>query len=314
VVAVSHAAPEVLQGGWNILVRVPGDAASEREPVLSGVNSIGPGFMSTIGASMVAGRDIAPSDSAAAPRIALVNESFELKFFGGSGRAFGRIINLKPDGKEEAFTVAGVVRDIAHRGLRRETGPQVYLSAAQYQAPMSPSIVLRTTRPAADVLPAIRAEGARLGGGLTIVQPQTVQHRLDESIFEDRLLAALSGFFGVLALVLAGVGLYGLVSYTTARRAGEIGIRMALGANRVDVLWLVARDALMMVLAGLLVGVPVALAAGRAVRSLLFGVPAGDPAAFLLAAVVLLVVAGAAAFLPARRAAQVDPVRVLRVE
>lgn len=314
VASVSHTAPDVLQAGWQTVVRVPGDALSEREPTLTGVNAVGPGFMATIGARLVEGRDIAAADSAAAPRIAIVNETFEREFFGGSGRSLGRVINLKPDGKDQPFTVAGVVRDIAHRGLRRETGPQIYVSAAQYEAPMSPSIVLRATRSTASMLPAIRAEGARLDAGLTVRQPQTVQQRLNDSIFEDRLLAALSGFFGALALVLAGVGLYGLVSYTTTRRASEIGVRVALGANRADVLWLVACDALQMVLGGLLVGIPLALAASRAVRSLLFGVPPGDPAAFVLAAAVLLLVAAVAAFLPARRAANLDPVRVLRVE
>ena len=314
VASVSHSAPEVLQGGWGMVVRVPGDAFSEREPVQTGANAISPGFMTTIGAGLLAGRDIQASDTAAAPRIALVNESFERKFFGGPGRALGRIIYLKPDGKEQPFTVAGVVRDIAHRGLRRETGPQVYLSATQCEAPMSPSVVIRATRSPASLLPVIRAEGAKLGGGITLVEPRTVQLRLDDAIFEDRLLAALSGFFGALALVLAAVGLYGLMSYTTARRAAEIGIRVALGASRYDVLWLVAREALLMVAGGLAAGVPLAMVAGRAVRSLLFGVPAGDPASFLLAAVVLLLVGAAAAFLPARRAAHVDPVRVLRAE
>jgi predicted permease len=314
VAAVSHSAPEVLQGGWQILARVPGDSASDRDPSLTGVYVVAPGFLSTIGARILAGRDIAPTDSAAAPRIALVNQSFERKFFGGSGRALGRTFQLTPEGKEQPFTVAGVVRDIAHRGVRRETGPQIYLPASQYEAPMSPSIALRTARPPAEALAAIRAEGARLGGGITIVQPRTVQQRLDESIFEDRLLAALSGFFGALALTLAGVGLYGLVAYTTARRTAEIGIRVALGATRLDVLWLVARDALMMVLGGLVAGFPLAVGAGRAVRSLLFGVAPGDPTVLMIAGAMLVLVGATAALLPARRAARVDPAGVLRID
>jgi ABC-type antimicrobial peptide transport system permease subunit len=145
-------------------------------------------------------------------------------------------------------------------------------------------------------------------------EPRTVRQRLDESIFEERMLATLSGFFGGLALLLAAIGLYGVVAYGAAQRAREIGVRIALGAERGDVLRLVLRDAMLLVAAGLAIGLAVSLGAARAVASILFGIQPADPLAFVSTACVLFAVGAAAAFLPARRAASMDPMRALREE
>lgn len=143
-------------------------------------------------------------------------------------------------------------------------------------------------------------------------EPLTIRQHIDESIFQERILATLSGFFGVLALLLAAVGLYGVVAYGTAQRAGEIGVRIALGAQRGGLLWMVLRDALWLVSAGLLVGLPASVAAARAVASALEGVPPAAPALFAATGAALLAVGAAAAFIPARRAAAMDPIRALR--
>jgi ABC-type antimicrobial peptide transport system permease subunit len=154
----------------------------------------------------------------------------------------------------------------------------------------------------------------KLGAGIAVTQWGTVRQRIDDSIFETRLLATLGGFFGVLALLLAAVGLYGVMSYGMAKRAGEIGIRMALGARRADVVGMVLGDALLLVAGGLILGFPLAWAAARAVHSLLFGIDAVDPLAFGGTGAVLIAVALGAAFLPAHRAASIDPMRALRHE
>ena len=158
----------------------------------------------------------------------------------------------------------------------------------------------------------MRREAENLGPQVAVTEPLTLQRQIDDDIFQDRLLAAISGFFGALALLLAGIGLYGVVAYGTVRRSAEIGIRIALGARRGAVLWMVLRDALLLVAAGLALGVPVSLAAARAVASLLFEVKAGDPFALAGTAGVLAAIGIAASFVPALRAASVEPLRVLR--
>jgi ABC-type antimicrobial peptide transport system permease subunit len=142
----------------------------------------------------------------------------------------------------------------------------------------------------------------------------TVREEIDAQIFQDRMLATLSGFFGGLALLLAAVGLYGVVAYTTALRSAEIGIRIALGAPWPSVLWLVLRDALLLVTVGLAIGLPFSFAAARAVSSILFGIGPADPLAFVATSAVLLAIGIAAAFLPARRAAGMNPMQALRNE
>ena len=178
---------------------------------------------------------------------------------------------------------------------------------------MVPGYVLRGSVPATILLPAVRAEVMRSGNGFVLLDPKTVQQRVDDGIFQDRILAALSGFFGGLALLLAAVGLYGVVAYTTARRKSEIGIRMALGAERGSVVWLVLRDALAMVACGLVLGLALAIAAAGAVRSMLFGVPSGDPLSFVSTGILLVIIGLAASLIPAWRAARVDPSLVLRL-
>jgi ABC-type antimicrobial peptide transport system permease subunit len=153
----------------------------------------------------------------------------------------------------------------------------------------------------------------RIGPG-TITDLRSVGTQIDDSIFEQRMLAAIGGFFGALALVLAAVGLYGVVAYGTARRMAEIGIRIALGAGRGQVVWMILRDSLALVGVGLAIGLPASLAAARAVRALLFEVRPEDPASLAATGITLTVAAVAAAYLPARRAASVDPTQVLRAE
>jgi ABC-type antimicrobial peptide transport system permease subunit len=164
------------------------------------------------------------------------------------------------------------------------------------------------------LLAPIYRELERLGPRITFADFHTLRQQVDDSIFEQRLLAALGAFFGTLALLLAAVGLYGVVAYGTARRTGEIGLRIALGAPRARVVWMILRDALFLVAVGLALGLPAALAGARAVESVLFGIQPADPFTFTTTAALLAVIGGAAAFLPARRASRLDPSQVLRNE
>jgi ABC-type antimicrobial peptide transport system permease subunit len=184
---------------------------------------------------------------------------------------------------------------------------------ARTKACRHPSTRQSTTQaPPAALLPVLYRELNRIGPSIAFASIGTLREQVDDSIFEQRMLAAIGGFFGTLALVLAAVGLYGLVAYGTARRTGEIGIRIALGARRTQVLWMILRDSLAMVGAGLALGLPVALAAARAVDSVLFGIQPADPLTFVSTAAILAVIGLAAAFLPAHRAARLEPSQVLR--
>jgi ABC-type antimicrobial peptide transport system permease subunit len=161
---------------------------------------------------------------------------------------------------------------------------------------------------------AIRREGEKLGSEVSISEPKTIRQQIDESIFQDRLVATVGGFFGGLALLLAAIGLYGVMAYSAARRAREIGIRIAMGARRGAVLWMVLRGSLSLVMGGLAIGIPVSLVAARKVAPVLFGIRAEDSLTFVSTACVLLAVGLAAAYVPARRAASMEPMLVLRQE
>jgi putative ABC transport system permease protein len=215
--------------------------------------------------------------------------------------------------KVDPTFIVGVVRDIPHQGLREKVAPTVYLPIAQRERTWG-DILVRSALPASDVVQALSREVARLGPGVTNAQPRTIRQHIDESIFEDRLLAQVGGFFGGLALLLAALGLYGVVAYGIAWRTREIGIRLALGARRSVILRMAVADSFVLVVLGLALGLPVAFAAARAVSSLLFGVKPADVSTFAATAGALLVVALAAAFVPARRALSIQPVQVLRHE
>jgi ABC-type antimicrobial peptide transport system permease subunit len=175
-------------------------------------------------------------------------------------------------------------------------------------------MLLRTAAAPTALLQPIYGELRRIARGLAIADIRTLRSRIDDSIFEQRMLAAIGAFFGTLALVLAAVGLYGVVAYGTARRVQEIGIRIALGARRTQVVWMILRDSLALVGIGLAIGLPAAFVSARAVRAMLFDIPPGDPPALVLTALTLTAAGVAAAYIPARRAASVDPTYVLRSE
>jgi predicted lysophospholipase L1 biosynthesis ABC-type transport system permease subunit len=243
--------------------------------------------------------------------VAIVNQAFVREFLSGEAHPLGRILSFDT----ESTQIVGVVRDMPHQGLREKIEPTVYVPAAQRKSlGGDPTILVRSQLPPAALLPRIRRELTKVNPQAAIEEPKTIAGAIDDSIFQDRILATLATCFGALALLLAAIGLYGVMAYGTAQRAGEFGVRLALGAQRADVLWMVLRDALMLVTAGLALGLPAALAASRYVGSVLFAVKPADAASFGGAAAVLLIAGLAAALLPARRSAGMDPMRALRHE
>jgi len=277
---------------------------------------LGPRYLETIGSPVLKGREFDRTDTATSRKVALVNEAFVRYFLDSDPHPLGHVLSFddsKQEGGAPTFIV-GVIGNILHRGFREKIEPTVYVPLSQMHVQFPPAILLRTQLPQSELLSAIYRELHALGPAAAIWEPQTLRQHVDDSIFRERLLATLGGFFGGLALLLAAIGLYGVVSYGTARRAGEIGVRIALGAQRGQVLWMVLRDALALVLLGLAAGLPAALAAARMAGSLLFDVKAEDPLTFALTAGALAVIGLAAAWLPARRAARMDPMGALRNE
>ncbi len=317
VVSVSYGFPGPFQMGMaTASVRVPGSEATAVESAEVATATVAPRYFATIGTPLLAGREFDVGDTKMSRRVAVVDETFVRRFFPGVAAPIGRALSFddsKPEGGEPTFIV-GVVRDIRHAGLREPSKPTVYSPVAQPVATGGPSVLVRAQAPPAAVARALRLEIAKLSDEVVLTEPETIARHIDDSIFQERILAALSGFFGALALLLAAVGLYGVVAYGTARRAREIGVRIALGARRSGVLWLVLRDALLLVSVGLAVGLPLAIAAARTVRAVLDGVPAPGLGMFASTGAVLLAVGIVAALEPARRAARMDPMATLRQE
>jgi predicted permease len=317
VASVSYGFPgPFLSGTSSASIRVPGSERTAHEPVDVETAHIAPRYFETIGAPLVMGREFEPADRTSARKVAVVSEAFVRAFFPGEKHPDSRTLSFddsKPEGGEVTYIV-GVVRDIRQAGIQKTPKPTVYVAIDQDKNAGNPEILLRTEAPPRALLGPIYRSFERIGGSVAIGELRTLRQQVDESIFEQRLLAALGGFFGSLALVLSGIGLYGVVAYGAARRTGEIGLRIALGARRAQVVWMILRDSLLLVAIGLALGLPAALAAARTVESILFGIPPEDPLTFASTAAILAAIALGAAFLPARRAATMEPSRVLRHE
>jgi predicted permease len=317
VISVSYGFPgPFLMGFASASIRVPGSERTAREPVDVDVAGIAPRYFETIGTPLVLGRELERNDMTGPRHVAVVNEAFVREFLPGEKHPDARILSFddsKPEGGEPTFIV-GVVRDVHHAGIQKPAKPTVYEAIDQGQVSGLPTMLVRTQAPPMALLAPLYRELGRLGPSVAIGDFGTLRQQVDDSIYEQRILAALGAFFGTLALVLAAVGLYGVVAYGTARRTGEIGLRIALGAPRGQVVWMILRDSLVLVALGLAFGLPAALAGARAVESVLFGIQPADPFTFATTAALLAAIGAAAAFLPARRASRLDPGQVLRSE
>jgi macrolide transport system ATP-binding/permease protein len=288
---------------------------------------VSPQFLDSIGVPIVRGRGITDQDTATSTPVAIVNEIFAKRFFPGKdpvGQHFG-IDDVKYSG---AWEIVGVFRDFKMNNPREEVHP-VYLrplaqpftgykeqdmKTTETQSMFMNAMVIEFSAPQDNVESLIRRTLAGIDPNLTVMDLRPFDAQVAGNFTEDRLIARLTSLFGILALVLASVGLYGVMSYFVARRTGEIGIRMALGATRPNVVGLVLRSALWQIVFGLLLGVPAALLAGYLMASQLYHVQAYDPMALAGSIVVLNICAAVAAFIPAHRAASIDPMQALRIE
>jgi predicted permease len=277
-------------------------------------NPVSPAYFGTVGMTLVAGRGLEESDGPDAPPVAVINESMARRYFGGS-RALGKTFVLAggPAGRNKPTQIVGIVHDAKYNNLREDVMPLYYVPIAQVPRELR-GLVVRTRRPLAAIVGPVRQAVADVTRDIMIRQIVTLSDQVDRSLASERLMMRLAGFFGVVALVLACIGLYGVLAYQVAQRTGEIGIRLALGATPRAVVTLVVGETAYVVLAGIAVGLLLALGTTRVLSGFLFGLTPTDPGTIALAVGLLASSAALAAYLPSRRAAGVDPIVALRYE
>lgn len=313
--SVGYASVPVLRGWeWDSSMQVEGHQSQDGEDMQAFMNSISPGYFATMGVPLLLGRDFDARDRGEHRAVAIVNRKFAEHFF-GSRSPLGRHIGF--GSRENAklnMEIVGVVENSLYEGPREGLHRQAFVSDLQSTFPNSVAFYVRTAQESRTVYAALRREVRKLDSAMPIYDMKTLRGQLDETLGTERLIAALSVAFGVLATVLAAIGLYGVMAYVVARRTRELGLRMALGAQRGAVVWLVMREVLVLVAIGLAIGVPCAWWLSRYVSSQLFDVKAADPAAAFAALAILVTAAAGAGCLPAARASSIDPMRALRYE
>jgi len=297
------------QGGWGADVTVPGHTASDSDPDVDH-NRVGVGYLRAMRMPILLGRDFSSRDTLGSPDVAIINETFARTFFPGIsplGRTFS-IANGWPN-----LQVIGVVRDAKYISLQEKPYAAAFYPYAQHPGFLE-NLVVRYTGDPGPLVRRIRQATAEIDPNLPIADFMPLGQMVNASVQSRRVVAKLCTLFAILAVLLASIGIYGVLSYAISRRTNEFGIRMALGAVRRDVLWMVLRDTLGLLAIGVVAGVAMALACGRFVESLVYGVRPDDPVAIAIAVLLMTAVGLFAGWLPARRATRIDPMRALRYE
>jgi predicted permease len=298
-------------------VTIQGQKPSESNKADVHWSMVGPHFFSTTGIPILQGRDITEGDSGNGQRVGVINETMARKLFPHAD-PMGQRMLVHTSGGEAPFVIVGVVQDAKQRDAKEKPFPRFYVpffNPIGGDWTSGSAIVVRAAGNPSSLSSAIRAAVKQAAPGLpTVATIETLDQRLSDSLVTDRMIADLSAAFGLLALVLVCIGLYGVMAYATSRRTNEIGIRIALGAQRSGILWLILRESLLLVLIGAVIGVPLVFAAGKWISSLLFGLQPADPVALLSAIALMFVVGALASYIPARRATRIDPMTALRQE
>jgi predicted permease len=297
---------------WNDAIIPEG---SSEEKAIAWENYVGPGYFKTIGTPFLSGRDFDARDSATSVKVAIVNQAFVRKVLKGENPLGKRFQVHEPPGKPRPFyLIVGVVGDFKFQDMHEDYLPFTVFPSTQMEHPQARNqVVIQSTLPLTSLMTSIKQAVAAVNSGINL-QFSVFKTQVHDSLLQDELMATLSGFFGFLAALLAAIGLYGVISYMVVQRTREIGVRMAIGANRRDVIVLVLREAGWLTVIGTAIGTALALASAQAAKSLLFGLKPRDPLTLALAVLTLVSVAALASFWPAYRASRFDPVQALRYD
>jgi len=308
----------VFGGGWTNALRVPGRPENNNDPEVFH-NIVGPRYFDAMGMPIVLGRGLLPQDSITSKRIAVINETLAKDYFVGES-PLGRTFSIASDSGEDShqvewqnIEVVGVVKDAKYEGLDEKQTPAAFYPHAQHPGFLY-NFVARYTGDRQTASRAIARAVNAIDPNLPVDDFTTLTETVDDSVLNHRLVAQLCTFFGLLAVLLACIGLYGLMSYGVTRRTNEFGVRLALGANRGHVVWLVLRETLVLIASGVAIGLAIVPTVSRFIVSLLFGLKPYDALSVISAISALSAVALLAGYFPARRAAQVDPMVALRYE
>jgi predicted permease len=313
--AAGNTDPDLTGNGNASNFTVEGHKATEDEDMDFQTPFVTPGFFATMKQPLLVGREFTAADTKGAPKVAVINLTTAKRFYGSAQNALGRLIaegggdSIKLD-----TTVVGVVGDVKHQDLRTDMGPAAYRPYAQMEHPIGVQIYARSEGPPETIEPAIRVAMHQLDSTLVVDGLRTMEAQVDSSASDERALAFLAIGFSVLAMVLAGVGLYGVLAYSTEQRTREIGVRLALGSQRSSVVLLVVREMAVIAAIATAIALPSVVALARLFRSQLYGVTTFDPVTLAGAVVLTIGMVTIAAALPARRAATVEPMQALRTE
>jgi predicted permease len=307
---------ERIGSGWssnNSVDKIDGKKPpnSEGENAMVRMNTVGPDFFHTLGVPVLAGRDFTNADTAASPKVVVINELFAQRFMPNEN-PLGH--TLGGDDPKDQAVIVGVVKNHKYRSIEEDPIPMMWTAYTQHTTIGEMHIEMRVHGDPLAILPAVRKVVQQFDSNLPLMQPMTQRAQYEQTISQQLLFARLAGFFGLLAVLLVATGLYGTLAYRVNNRTVEIGVRMAVGAQRGQVVWMVLRDSLILTVSGIIVGLPLAFLVAKTLTSALYGVKPFDATSYILAVAGVAFVALIASAIPARRAASIDPLTALRAE
>jgi predicted permease len=296
---------------WDSTVTVEGHRAADGEDMQAFMNSLSPGYFETMKIPFLEGRDFRTSDFGERTTVAIVNRKFAEHYFKGQSAVGKRLGRGGGPNTKLTIEIIGVVEDSLYEGPREGVRRQVFIPAT---GQTNLTFYVRTSTGSSSAYGVIRNEVRQLDAAMPIYAMKTVEGQLDETLLTDRLIALLSAGFGMLATLLATIGLYGVMAFVVARRRKELGIRLALGAQPGLVIWLVMREVMLLLAIGLVIGYPAARLLGKYVATQLYGIQPNDWLLATSTMLLLTIVSAAAGLIPAHRASRIDPIRALRHE